>query len=257
MTTRPARPWVLLGVLLIALVGVWWTPYDPGAQDFRDLARQGPGPGHWLGVDALGRDLGSRLWAGAGHTVGLAGAILTINFLGAALLLLVERTGPGPLRAGVRAGMGLAVAVPVLLLGLLLLVWLGPSPGALVLAAAVGNLPLTFRQMRVLWLEQRGALYVQASEVLGGGVWHRWWFALWPNLRPDLAALARLVFAIGVLELSGLAFLGLLGDPDFPELGSILRQHQSEIFTAPWLVFAPALLLSGLLALVHVSGGER
>jgi len=257
MTERRLAGWLLLVLLALVLAGAVWTPYDPAAQDFRDLARMGPGPGHWMGVDALGRDLGSRLWAGAGHTVALAGLILLLNFSGAVVLLMVERTAPPPVPAMVRTALRLAVAAPVLLIGLLLLVWLGPSPLALVLAAAVGNLPLTFRQMRVLWLEHRSAPHVQACEVLGGGTWHRFWFAIWPNFRPDLAALSRLVFAIAVLELSGLAFIGLMGDPDFPELGSILRQHQAEVFTAPWLVIAPALVLSGLLALVHASGAGR
>ena len=65
--------------------------------------------------------------------------------------------------------------------------------------------------------------------------------------------LAKLILAISILELSGLAFLGLIGDPDFPELGAILKQNQSYLFRNPMLVAWPGLILSTLLFLVHLS----
>jgi peptide/nickel transport system permease protein len=115
----------------------------------------------------------------------------------------------------------------------------------------VGGAPFGYRQLRTMWLEQTGALYVLASRALGAQPWHIGWFTIWPNIRPQVAALARLMFAVGVLELSGLSFLGLAGDPDLVELGALLRQNQSELFLQPWLVIWPGVVLSGLLLLVH------
>ncbi len=241
--------WFALGW---ALVGLVYTPHDPGAQAFREIALSGPSGDHWLGVDPLGRDFFSRLWRGAGHTVAMAmGAMLGTLAL-SALLLWGENAG-GLFRRPIGALVNLWVAVPVVFIGLLLLVVLRPSPQALILAAALGNVPLCFRQMRVAWREQRSALYVEASEVIGASGWRLLSRTIWPNLRADLVALAKLVFAIAALELSGLAFLGLIGDPDFPELGAILKQHQSDLYRAPGLVVLPGLLLSGLLLLVHLS----
>jgi len=109
---------------------------------------------------------------------------------------------------------------------LILLVFLPPGAGTLVLAVALGNAPLSYRQLRISWREQMRAAYVEASQSLGAAGWSFFRKTLWPNLWPDIAALARLVFALSALELSGLAFLGLMGDPDFPELGAMLRQYQ-------------------------------
>ncbi len=246
-----------VGLLLFAMAGLFLTPYDPRAQAFREIAPSGPSVAHWFGVDGLGRDFFSRLWEGLGHTVVLAAGSLLLTFFLAGLLVLLEQAGPPRLARMVRSLMGLAVAIPVLFIGLLLLVFLSPSPGALVLAIGLGNTSFAFRQLRVFWQTVRHALYVRSSEVLGARGWMLFRWALWPNLQPDLLALARLLFAMSALELSGLAFLGLIGDPDFTELGSILRQNQAYLYQAPMLVVWPGLLLSLLLFTLHLSRFHR
>jgi peptide/nickel transport system permease protein len=157
-------------------------------------------------------------------------------------------------RGLVRALVSAGLALPVLFVGLVLLVFLPQSPWTLVLACALGGVPFGFRQLRVMWIEQAGALHVVASRALGGTRAHIVRFAIWPNLRPQAVALTKLLFAAGVLELSGLSFLGLSGDPDFAELGSILKWHQKFLLSGqPALVLWPGLLLSGLLLVVHLS----
>lgn len=157
----------------------------------------------------------------------------------------------------VRQAVGVWIAIPVIFVGLLLLVFLNPSPGTLVFAAAVGLIPLAFRQLRILWLEQTRTEYVRASVVLGTTMGRLFWLTLWPNLRPDFLALLRLLFALAVLELSGLAFLGLIGDPDFPELGALLRENQRYLFQQPLLVLWPGLILTVLLVGVQLPGARR
>lgn len=246
---------MLLTVFGGILVGLVFTPYDPLAQDFRAASLEGPSWAHWMGIDPLGRDLLSRLWRGTANTVVMALGAVAGAFVGSAgLLALSERWRFA--RRLIDALINVWVAVPVFFIGLLLLVVFSPSPGVLVVAAALGNVPLAFRQLRVLWRSQRSALYVESSIVLGAPFGDLLRHTIWPNLWPDLLALAKLVFAMSALELSGLAFLGLIGDPDFPELGSILRQHLGDLYRAPLLVLWPGLALTGLLALVHASGGQ-
>jgi peptide/nickel transport system permease protein len=245
--------WALPLVLGVALIGVLWVPHDPLQQAFRDSPLVGPRPGNWLGVDGLGRDFGSRLWRGAGHSVLLASAALLLALGGGALLVWLRTVGGRWVERVVQAVVGLWVAVPVIFIGLLLLLVLRPSLGALVLAAGLGNLPLACRQLTVMWREQRAAAYVEASVALGATRWRLVRHTLLPNLLPDMAGLSRLLFALAVLELSGLAFLGLIGDPDYPELGAILKQNQAYLFQAPMLVVLPGLILAGLLAVVHAS----
>lgn len=244
------RNWPLIIVALLAIIGLAWTPYDPLAQDFRELRLGGFSGAHPLGVDGLGRDVLSRLWRGLGNTTLLSLAALGLNFVVAAGMLAIEQTSLVGRRA-VPLIASIWLGLPVIFLSLILLVFLPPGAGTLVLAVALGNAPLSYRQLRINWREQQRAAYVEASKTVGAAGWGLFRKTLWPNLAPDVAALARLVFALSALELSGLAFLGLLGDPDFPELGAMLRQYQSFLSTAPWLVLLPGLALSGLLMLVH------
>lgn len=236
-----------------ALAGLFWTPHDPNAQTALDRLREGPSWAHPLGVDALGRDLASRVWRGSGNTVWFGAAAAAGTLVLASALLVMEQRGPRFARGFVSPIVSAGLAMPVLFVGLLLLVFLRPAPWTLVVACALGGVPFGFRQLRVVWLEQAGALYATASRALGAGPWHVVCFTIWPNARGQVVSVAKLLFAVSVLELSGLTFLGLAGDPDFPELGAILRQNQSELFREPMLVLWPGVFLSGLLLLVHLS----
>lgn len=243
--------------VLTALAGLIWTPHDPQAQAFRAQAGTGPAAAHWLGIDAVGRDVLSRVWIGSARTI-LYGAVAAAgSLLLAAGLLLVERRGPRWGRVLIRTFITAGLAMPVFLVALVLLVFLPASPWTVALGCAVGGVPFAFRQLRVLWIEQTAALYVVASRALGGTRRHVAWFSIWPNIRVQAAGLARVLFAVGVLEFAGLSFLGLSGDIDLAELGTMLRQNQSVMSSQPLLVLAPGLLLAGLLLVVHAAGGSR
>ena len=261
MMRRERRlPWeevLFLCLLLGSLAGLLWTPHPPLAQDFREQAWEGPSLRHWMGVDAMGRDVFSRTWRGAANSVamGLTATALTLLLAG---MLLLAREGLGrPIRRVIDFGVRLWVALPVVMVALVLLVFLNPSPATLCLAAALGNLPFAYRQGRITWKERRRELYVLSSEVLGARGITLWRNALWPAMAPDLLAIVRLLFALSLLELSGLAFLGLAGDPDFPELGALARQHQSYLMQQPSLVLWPGLWLVLLLTSNHLAGRSR
>lgn len=249
-----AGEWLLLVIGCLLAAGLFATPHDPMDQAFLGERLSRASWDHPMGVDGLGRDFFSRVWNGGGHTL-LMGTGATAGAAAIALLLLVvEQTGPRLLRRLVRRAVGVWIAIPVLFVGLLLLVFMRPAPSTLVLAAALGTVPLVFRQLRVLWNEQKNAEYVRASLVLGASRRRLLCGSIWPNLRPDVWALVKLVFALSILELSGLAFLGLIGDPDFPELGALLRENQRYLFQQPSLVVWPGLVLTGLLLVVQLSG---
>lgn len=261
MNERPRAPGrnrgrrILLLIWLVwALVGLGWTPYDPQAQAFRDAVRAPPSPAHPLGIDALGRDVLSRVWRGSGYTVLFGSAAAAGSLILAGALLVLERRARGGVRRLIRTLVSAGIALPVFLIGLVLLVFLPQSPWTVVLACALGGVPFAFRQLRVMWVEQTGALYVEASRALGATRRHIAWFSIWPNIRGQAANVARLLFAVGVLEFAGLSFLGLNGDPDLAELGAMLRQNQGDLFKQPLLVVWPGLLLTGLLYVVHASG---
>ncbi len=244
---------VLGAVFLWAIIGLFHTPFDPLAQAFTAERLAGPSPEHWLGIDGLGRDLYSRIWLGSGNSISMGLIAMAGNLLLAGALLLVEQRAPGWLSRFILSTVSGWLAIPVLFIALILLIYWEQGPVTLICAVALGNVPFAFRQLRVLWLHQRETLYVQASRVLGSRSWMLFRKTIWPNLQPDVVGLAKLAFSFSVLEISGLAFLGLIGDPDFSELGSILRQNKSYLLADPLQVVWPGVFLSGILLLVQLS----
>ncbi len=232
---------------LVVLVGLLWTPLPALEQSFREARLSFPGWPHVLGVDGLGRDYFSRLWLGGAWTLLLGCLIMAGTLLSGALTVWATVKGPRIVGVVIESLLPLGLTLPVILLALLLLAAFGPSLLVLVAAVILGNWVFAFRQIRVLWRQHSGREYVEASRVLGASGWHLFRRTIWPNLVADVLALVRLFWAIGILEVSGLAFLGLIGDPDFPELGAILRQNQSYLFQAPLFAIIPGALLSLIL----------
>lgn len=251
MTAR--RFWnggILVG-LAVLLFGLLWTPYDPYHQGFFELRSSGASLHHWLGVDRLGQDYFSRIWRGAGSSIlfALLGSLGALGVSG--VLLFLERTAWPWVGKAVRSLVSFGIALPAIFLGLLVVTFMERGPGALTLAIGAGGVPFAFRQLRVLWLELSGTAYVQASRAIGGSVRHRLRFTVWPNLWPQLLGLWKLVFAFALLELSGLTYLGLAGDPNWAELGTLLREGQKLLLSNPTFVIWPGVVLCFVLGLVR------
>ncbi|MEM9157845.1 MAG: ABC transporter permease subunit [Verrucomicrobiota bacterium] len=242
-----SKNWLQIGAFAVAMLGFFATPFDPYAQAFLDKSFSGGEWPHLFGVDKLGRDALSRVWLGAANTLSYAFVASMGTLALSGFLLWLERGRSRVLSEGVRAVVSLGVGFPVVLLGLLLMVFMEREPETLIWAISIATVPLAFRQLRVLWIEQDKAVYTEASRAVGGSSWHVLRYSIWPNLRPQLLEIWKLVFAVAILELSSLSFLGLGGDPRWAELGAILADQRKSMNLQPMLVFWPGLVLSFLL----------
>ncbi|MBD5778482.1 ABC transporter permease [Pelagicoccus sp. NFK12] len=240
-----------MAVLGTLAAGILWTPFDPYEQAFFDLRISGSSASHWLGVDRLGQDYFSRIWRGAGNSIlfALLGSVAAL--VASAILLAAERTGGRIVGKLVRAFVSFGIAMPAIFIGLLVVTFMERGPLALTIAIGAAGVPFAFRQLRVLWGELNGTAYVEASRAIGGSVWHRFRFTIWPNLWPQLLGLWKLVFAFALLELSALTFLGLAGDPNWAELGTLLRTGQGLLLHSPAFVIWPGVALCLVLGLVR------
>ncbi|MDQ8181772.1 ABC transporter permease subunit [Pelagicoccus sp. SDUM812005] len=243
---------VVLGALAALLLGTLWTPYDPYEQAFFDLRISGSSGAHWLGVDRLGQDYLSRIWRGAGNSILFAFLGSAAALLVSALLLGLERLGGAAVGKSVRGLVSFGIAMPAIFVGLLVVTFMERGAAALTIAIGVAGVPFGFRQLRVLWSELNATAYVEASRAVGGSVWHRFWFTIWPNLWPQLLGLWKLVFAFALLELSALTFLGLAGDPNWAELGTLLREGQKLLLNSPAFVIWPGVALCSVLGMVQL-----
>ena len=241
MKRRLKRNSWILALFLILCLGFVLTPQNPYEQG---LSKE---ESFLLGTDELGQDVLSRVWRGAANSAffGFLGSLGCM--LVAAALLSIEQMGGKLVAASMRSLVSLGLAIPVMFLGLLLMIFMERSPWTLTLAIAIAGTPFAFRQIRVLWIEQSSTGYAIASRAIGGDWRHRLAFAIWPNLEPQLFEIWKIVYAFSILEISSLSFLGLAGDPNWAELGSLLRQYQKYLLQNPWLVVWPGTALCGLL----------
>ncbi|MBK1876741.1 ABC transporter permease [Pelagicoccus mobilis] len=251
--------WLNRGIAFcfVALLGgLLWTPHDPYGQSFFELRITGSSWAHWLGVDRLGQDYFSRIWRGAGNSIlfALLGSLAVLA--ASSCLLFLERNGGRVLGNVIRFAVSFGIAMPAIFIGLLIVTFMERGPLALTTAIAVAGVPFAFRQLRVLWKELEGTAYVEASRAIGGSVRHLFLYSIWPNLWPQLLSLWKLVFAFALLELSALTYLGLASDPNWAELGTLLREGQKLLLKSPAFVIWPGMTLCVVLGMVRLVRAE-
>jgi len=252
-STRAALGLLVL-LALLAVVGPWLRPYSAETTDWAQIG-VAPGiiHGHWLGSDAIGRDVLVRTL--------LAGRVSLLVALGAGGLALLLGLGYGTL-AGALGGwrerammrvLDVLSALPFLLIVVLLLTLFGRHLLLLVAAIAAYVCLDLARMVRAEAARIRPLPYITAAIALGANT--AW--ILRRHLLPNVFgfALVYLTLAIpqAILVESFLSFLGLGIDEPAVSLGTLLAEGVAELSDAPWVLIVPAtfmvLLLLALTAL--------
>jgi peptide/nickel transport system permease protein len=230
-----------------ALTGTLLAPHDPLAQDLSH-ALQSPSGAHLLGTDDSGRDILSRLIAGARHAI--LGPLLIA--LGAAVLATVLGLQAGYrggwIDAALMRGVDLLYALPGLLVAIVVLGVIGGGYWTAVAVLLLLTLPSGVRIIRGATLEQRGLPYVDAARTLGLSARRIMFRQISPNVLPLIIAKAFLNFAYSLVALSALSFLGLGAAPGDPDWGRMLADNLPLIRSSPLSALAPggALVLTAI-----------
>lgn len=253
--------WRGLAVLLLAavtallVVAPGLVPFDPLNQDLGAL-NQGPGSTHLLGTDHLGRDVFSRLVAGAGTTlaVALGGAILAM-LLGAGIGILACASGPWA-EAVAFSAVDTLRGLPPTLLALVALAGLGSGVAPLVAALAASFAPLFAHVARAAWRREAMADYVAAAVVSGAGPTRLLVRHIIPNLSGPLITLFAIVVPRCVVTESVLSFLGLGSAPDTPTWGRMAADASRLAETAPHALIAPIIAITLVTTTTALAGNR-
>jgi peptide/nickel transport system permease protein len=229
-------------VVVLVVFGPALAPQDPAAQNVL-AGSAGPSVEHWLGTDGLGRDVFSRLIAGA------RSAIIGPLVIAATSMLLGNLFG---LLAGYRGGLvdsvvmrwvDLMIAMPGLLI---IIVVAGAMGGGYWLAVALLTaltVPIDIRVIRAATLEQVPRPYVEAARTLGVPDRRIMLLHIWPNVSAVAVANTFLIFAGSLIAISGLSFLGMGVEPGAADWGQMLAENQPLLFTNPVASIAPGLAI--------------
>lgn len=233
---------VVLAFTLMAILARFLVPYDPLAQDL-PARLQPPGPSHWLGTDDLGRDVLSRLIAGASISlqVGLVSVALALAG-GTAIGLVAAYFGNWVDEVLMRL-IDVLMAFPTVLLAILVVAVLGPSLHNAMIAVAIVNVPAYARLVRGSGLAVMRQEFVESARAIGSGHLRIALRHVLPNCLTPLVVQATLGIASAILETAGLSFLGLGAQPPLPEWGAMLNGSRAFIRSAPWTVTFPGLAI--------------
>ncbi len=232
---------IVLAWLLIALFAPWIAPYPPDAVDVTRRLLP-PSAAHWLGTDALGRDVFSRLLAGARISL-LAG--FSVVLLGAAMgtaVGLVAVWLRGWAEEALMRLTDLVLCFPPIILALAIAAAMGIGTTNTILARLVVWWPKVARLSRSLAIVQRSQEYVEAATVLGLPQKRILFRHVLPNTFGPIAVLCTLDLGIAILTFAGLSFLGLGVVPPAAEWGSMVAEGR-ELVEQWWVATFPGLAI--------------
>ncbi|MEM0989892.1 MAG: ABC transporter permease subunit [Pseudomonadota bacterium] len=228
------------GILILAAIGPWLAPYNPILPD--PIARlQPPSADHWFGTDHLGRDVFSRILAGARLSVGLAVlVVLASAAVGLAIGLLAGAAGRWADAALMRLTDAF-FAFPELIAALAVAGILGGGGVEILFALAVVGWMRYARLVRGMTLTTAASDHVALARLSGVSPLRIARDHLTPPVIPAMIVMMTAHLARAILAISGLGFLGFGASPPTPEWGVILLEARVYILSAPAYALLPGL----------------
>jgi peptide/nickel transport system permease protein len=244
---------VLAAVAVMALFASVLEPYPPDELDLRNVASP-PSSEHWLGTDTLGRDILSRIIAGADMAITGPLFVAITGILAASLLGILSGYLGGSVDMMIQRCVDFMFALPGLLIAIVIVGVTGGGYWMAVLVLALLNVAGGIRIIRSAALEQRALPYVEAARTLGVPRRRIMYVHIWRNISAIVFANAALDFALALVALSSLSYLGLGTQPGVPEWGLMLAENQSLLFSNPVGVLSPGLAIVFLATAVTIIG---
>jgi len=235
---------IILVMLIVAIFARLIAPYDPLAVHF-DAMLAAPSTKHWLGTDAFGRDVLSRLIYGSQTEliVGFGSAVFGAT-LGAVLGVGSAYFG-GRVDLYVQRVMDVLLSFPLIVLALALVAILGNSLPNVIAAIMIPMVPRAALVIRAAALSLREAPFVDAARAAGFGHARIVLRHMLPNvMAPYLVMLTSFLGQAILLEAS-LSFLGLGVQEPTAAWGLMLRGAAVDFAeSAPWMAIFPGLAIS-------------
>jgi peptide/nickel transport system permease protein len=235
---------IILAMIALAACADLISPYDPLANDYGAMLAP-PNGEHWLGTDAHGRDVLSRIVYGSRTAlmVGLGASMLGAVF--GSLIGVASAYFAGRVDLIVQRVMDVFFAFPVIILALAVVAVLGTGVGNVILAIAAPMIPRCARVVRSSALAVRELPYIDAARASGFG--HRRIILrhMLPNVMAPILIMATAFLGEAILLEASLSVLGLGVQEPTAAWGLMLRGAAVEFAeSAPWMAIFPGVAIS-------------
>ncbi len=234
-------------IIVMAVVGLgapWIAPYDVLATDYGAMLAA-PSAQHWLGTDAYGRDVLSRVVFGSRTAliVGLGASIIGATL--GALIGVASAYFGGRIDLIVQRLMDIVISFPLIILALAVVAILGTGLQNVVLAIAIPMIPRCARVVRASALAVREMPYVDAARAAGFTDARIVLRHMLPNVMAPYLIMLTAFLGQAILLEASLSFLGLGVQEPVAAWGLMLRGAAVEFAeTAPWMAIFPGLAIS-------------
>jgi peptide/nickel transport system permease protein len=249
---RLIAPLIVVFWVFAAFFGYAIAPYNPAeildAEIFEKMS-----PSFLLGTDYFGRDILSRILAGARYTVGIALAATSLAVGTGLLLGLAASAIGGWFDAVLSRFLDAMISIPSKMFGLVVVAAFGSSIPVLILTLAIIYTPGCYRIVRSVAVNVAALDFVVVARARGEGTLHVMLHEILPNMITPVLADFGLRFIYVVLLLSSLSFLGLGVQPPQADWGSLVRENIGGLPYGAPAVIMPALAIASLTVSVNLT----
>jgi peptide/nickel transport system permease protein len=197
-------------------------------------ALEAPSADHFFGTDRYGRDVFTRAVIAARLDLVVGIVIAALATAVGSLIGVTAGYFGGAFDEIIMRVTDIVLAFPGFVLALILVAVLGDSVPHVVVAVAIAYTPYFIRLTRARALAEREREYVDAAALAGNRRWQIAYRHVLPNSLSPAFTQAALVAGWAVLDVAGLAFLGIGIQPPMAEWGVMVAEGANDFLTGAW-----------------------
>jgi peptide/nickel transport system permease protein len=235
---------IVVVMLVVAVMASWIAPSDPVAVDFAAMLTR-PNAKHWLGTDAFGRDVLSRLIFGSQTALLVGFGSALIGATAGAILGVGSAYFGGRIDLYLQRFMDIFLSFPLIILALAIVAILGNTLPNVIMAITIPMIPRCALVIRSSALAIREMPYVDAARAAGFGHARIVLRHMLPNVIAPYLIMVTAFLGQAILLEASLSFLGLGVQEPTASWGLMLRGAAVDFAeTAPWMAVFPGLAIS-------------
>ena len=241
----------------LAIAGPWIAPYAP-TEYHLEHRFEGPSPDFWLGNDDKGRDVFSRVLAGARSIIWISSVGTVFGVTLGTIVGVTSGYAGGRVDQTIMRIVDWFLAVPSLLLAILVINMATQRFSGIdhswivIFIIGISFMPNNSRVIRSATLSIKPLEFVQSARLRGEPSLYIMFREILPNVLPVIAVEATIRLSFALLLTAGLGFLGLGVQPPTPDWGLMVSENAEYLGTVPMAALAPGIAMASLVVGINL-----